>query len=289
MTGLIEPKRMVCESVAYLKETARNPKLLTADVHNNLIFCGNPGTGKTSVAGIYARALAENGARNGVLVNASRQDLIGKFVGHTAARIASKFEEARGGVLFIDEAGFFINRESGGFVSEALKELVRYMETMPDVTVIFAMYKREVEGFLALDEGLRSRISRVVRFEDYTDDELISIAERMCEDRGYRLDDEAHSLIRSHIDSLRDKDDFGNARDIRRLIDNAVTAHAMAPHDDEMSAISPVADPDVISNNDIREGIDMCGSNLSDNKNRHRIGFAMERSANDDKLYRQAI
>ena len=131
MTGLIEPKRMVRESVAYLKETARNPRLLTADVHNNLIFCGNPGTGKTSVAGIYARALAENGARNGVLENASRQDLIGKFVGHTAARIASKFEEARGGVLFIDEAGFFINRESGGFVSEALKELVRYMETMP--------------------------------------------------------------------------------------------------------------------------------------------------------------
>ena len=73
------------------------------------------------------------------------------------------------------------------------------------------------------------------------------------------------------------------------MIDSAVTAHAMALHDDERSAISPVADPDVISNNDIREGIDMCGSNLSDNKNRHRIGFAMEGSANDDKLYRQAI
>lgn len=285
MTGLEEPKRMVLESVAYMKEEARNPKLKEADVHSNLIFCGNPGTGKTTVARLYARALAETGGKNGVLVIASRHDLIGKYVGHTAAKIASKFEEARGGVLFIDEAGFLINRESGGFVGEGIKEIVRYMETMPDVTVVFAMYAREVEDFLALDEGLRSRISRVVRFEDYTDDELISIARRMCQDRGYTLDDAARSLILNYIRVLKDRDDFGNARDIRRLVDNAVKAHALALHGDYRVGLSGVTDPDVISPADIREGINMSGSNFSDKKCLHRIGFVTDASVENSVLY----
>ena len=289
MTGLKEAKRMVREVAAYLKEKARNPKLSEADMHNNMIFQGNPGVGKTTVAELCARAFAEAGGKNGVFVNASRSDLIGKYVGHTAAQIAKEFKEARGGVLFIDEAGFFVNREAGGFVDEGLKELVRYMETMPDVTVIFAMYSREVEDFLALDEGLRSRISRVVKFEDYNDDELIEIAGRMCQDKGYVLDEASYSLITDYISELRDKDDFGNARDIRRLVNNAVLAHAMALHDKEQEKPSCVPDPDVISHSEIAEAIGMSENDIADNKHLHRIGFAMEAADDGDVLWRSAV
>ena len=273
MVGLKNVKEVIAESLAFGKELVRNSKLKSVSKHDHMIFCGNPGTGKTTVAELYAECMAESGLSNGVFVNASREDLIGKYVGQTASKVSLKFKDARGGILFVDEAGFFLNNESGGYLREAVKEFVRYMETMPDVTVIFGMYEKEVEGFLSLDSGLRSRISRVVRFEDYTDDEIIQIADYMCDERGYGLDPQAASIVRKYISDLRKKDDFGNARDVRRLIDNAVRAHCVALHGNMKVGIRTEADPDMISVDDIKAGIIRSQVDINDGNTRRRIGF----------------
>ena len=281
MVGLKNVKEVIAESLAFGKELVRNSKLKSVSKHDHMIFCGNPGTGKTTVAELYAECMAESGLSNGVFVNASREDLIGKYVGQTASKVSLKFKDARGGILFVDEAGFFLNNESGGYLREAVKEFVRYMETMPDVTVIFGMYEKEVEGFLALDSGLRSRISRVVRFEDYTDDEILQIAEYMCDERGYKLDPQAEPVIHRYISGLRDKDDFGNARDVRRLIDNAVRAHCVALHSDAKVGIRVKADPDMISVGDTEAGIVRSRVDNDDGNTRRRIGFIVPETAPD--------
>ncbi len=273
MIGLKNLKRMISEAAALKKEQIRNPKLKCIIMHNSMIFFGDPGTGKTTAAKIYADCMAEGGYSNGVFVYAAREDIIGKYVGHTSPKIAAKFKEARGGVLFVDEAGFFLNKDSGGYVGEALKEFVRYMESMPDVTVIFGLYEREVEGFLALDEGLRSRISQMIRFDSYTNDELYSIAQKMCEDFGYSLDPKCRQYIIKYADELRQNDDFGNARDIRRLVENSIRAHSVALYDDTSLAAGASIRPDIISMSDIKSGIERSRNEASENKARRRIGF----------------
>ncbi len=227
MTGVQAVKDIARETAALVRESLHNHKL--GILHKSMLFLGNPGTGKTTCAGLLADIMAEEGENNAAFVTAGRKDLIGEYVGHTAPKVAQKFEEARGGVLFIDEAGFFLNTEAGGFVTEAMKELVRYMEMYPDVTVIFAMYPEEAKRFLELDEGLASRISRFVSFEDYSNRELGSIAVQMWKEKGYKVDKEAVSLVECYMEQLRRsrKKSFGNAREVRRLTEAAIIAASL--------------------------------------------------------------
>lgn len=172
-----------------------------------------------------AQLLLENGVSNGVFVSCSRKDLIGKYVGHTAAMVAEKFEKARNGILFVDEAGFFLNQGAGEFVYEAIKEFVRFMEQYPDVTVIFAMYEKEVKGFLELDEGLTSRISGMLHFPDYSVQELWQIAVKMAEDKGYILESSrCFDSFARYIINAQKKEGFGNARTVRKLTESAIIA-----------------------------------------------------------------
>lgn len=220
MTGLLEVKQVAEEYQALAGELVRNKNL--KNMHLHLIFSGRPGTGKTTTAQLFAEILAESGIGNAAYVVCTREDLIGKYVGHTAPRVAKKFEEARGGVLFVDEAGFFLNRESGGFIDEAVKEFVRFMEIFPDVTVIFAMYEDEVAEFLGLDEGLSSRISQVVHFADYTTDELWKIAQQMLAAQGYQMAKTCQKYFRDYIEERKKSTDFGNAREARKLMEACV-------------------------------------------------------------------
>ncbi len=228
MTGLKTVKEMASETAALAYEEMYNRSL--ENLHKNMLFMGNPGTGKTTCAKMLADIMAEEGTSNAVFVTAARSDLIGEYVGHTSPKVAAKFEEARGGILFVDEAGFFLNQNSGGYVTEALKEFVRYMELYPDVTVIFAMYPKEAKAFLSLDEGLSSRISRFVMFEDYSIQELCDITEAMLKKSGYSMDEAAKEAVRSYMEQLRrdSKTDFGNAREARRLAESAVVAVSLA-------------------------------------------------------------
>ncbi len=229
MIGMEEVKEAALEFVAMMAEKEVNPEL--GNLRKSMIFLGNPGTGKTTAAELMAEILAETGNSKRQIVTVTRDELIGKYVGHTAPKVRKKFNEARGGVMFVDEAGFFLGRgnDTDRFAAEAIKEFVRYMELYDDVTVIFAMYKNEVEDFLSLDEGLASRISRHVVFDDYSNDELVHIAHYMSEKKGYSLDTKAEGVITDYVDRLREREQnkFGNAREIRKLVEATIMKHAV--------------------------------------------------------------
>lgn len=220
MTGFKDMKNAVGEYVALAMEAVNNDKL--TDTHSNLIFFGNPGTGKTTGAKLFAQILSERGVSSSKFNVCTRKDLIGEYVGHTAPLIAKRFEESRGGVLFVDEAGFFINTQKNDYTHEAMKEFIRYMEIYPDVTVIFAMYEREVKDFLNLDDGLVSRISRMIHFKDYSMDELWCIAKDMCANKGYVLDSACKDMFMKYMDKLMKDINFGNARAVRKLTESCI-------------------------------------------------------------------
>ena len=269
MIGLEDPKNAALELAAMLYEMDLNPEL--GVIRKSMIFEGNPGSGKTTVAELITRVLAETGNARNAFVTVSRSDLIGKYVGHTAPKVEKKFDEARGGVLFVDEAGFFLGGDhTDQFASEAIKEFVRYMELYADVTVIFAMYKNEVEDFLNLDEGLSSRICRRVVFEDYTNEELVKIAHYMAEKQGYKLSPKSNSSITAYIDRLRKrlKNNYGNAREIRKLIETAIKKHAVK---DYLTKAAKKANP-TLSTNDVNEAIASLEKNVEAPK--QTLGFA---------------
>ena len=265
LIGLGNVKRIVDEAEAMFKEQIRNPKLKETGMYSSMIFCGNPGTCKTTVAGLLAKCLGEAGLTSGSFISVSRRDLEGKYLGHTAPKVADAFKRARGGVLFVDEAGFMTQKGSGNvksYTDEIIKEFVRYMELMPDVTVIFAMYEKETEDFLALDSGLRSRISRIVRFADYTDEECEQIAGYMYSRRGYKTQNGCMRLIMEYLNKLRSNEDF--ARDVRKIIEHSIRAHSMNEHDD----------PDMISLEDVKDAILTLMTDPAENtKKMRRIGF----------------
>ncbi len=226
MTGLREAKQSLIEFVATAEESLRNPVL--KDLHGNMIFYGNPGSGKTTFARIASGILTENGVSNGVFVEADRSSLIGKFVGQTAPKIRNAFEEARGGVLFVDEAGFFLQKESDCYIAEAVKEFVRFMENCPDVTVIFAMYEHEYREFLKLDKGLSSRITRYVHFEDYTSGEMEQITLDILSGKGYRITGSGRRRISEYLEANAGR--LANGRGARLFAEAMICEHSMSSY-----------------------------------------------------------
>jgi SpoVK/Ycf46/Vps4 family AAA+-type ATPase len=228
MAGLGNVKTMIHEYAALGQEQMRNSRL--ENICSHMVFSGRPGTGKTECARIIAEIMAEQGQNNGNFVLASRKDIVGKYIGQTAPKVANLFRQARSGVLFVDEAGFFLQDPArGSYNQEAIKEFVRYMETYQDVTVIFALYPHEVEDWMELDAGLSSRISRIVRFEDYTEEELVQIAGYMSGKRGYCMEKAAEAQIAEYIRKRKDtlQENFGNAREIRKLVESAIFARSI--------------------------------------------------------------
>ncbi len=224
MCGLMALKNVINEYIAVMSENQKNPKMCIAS--RNMLFIGDPGTGKTSGAALLSQIASSHGISNGIFNVVARKDIIGSYVGHTAPKVAECFEKSRNGILFVDEAGFFLEKNSGGFVHEALKEFVRFMELYRDVTVIFALYPGQVEDFLSLDAGLASRISRKVIFDDYSDDELVEITVSMLKERGYTISDKTAEKLRPYFSKVRknDKDSFGNARESRKIADTIIRA-----------------------------------------------------------------
>ena len=270
MPGLKEMKDVVLEQTALRKEFKRNLKL--KNNHSHMIFCGNPGTGKTTCARLMAEIMADYGVNNSTFVEATRNDIIGKYVGHTAKKVTDLFERARGGILFVDEAGFFLNTGSGGYVTEAIKEFVRFMENCPDVMVIFAMYEKETEAFLKLDEGLSSRISRMVDFRDYTLSELQDIFQFMVKTNGYRLEKSAMNVFSDYISSKKHDKGFGNARDVRKVFEAIVVKHSVR-------LLNSNAKTETLTTEDVRAGIDSL-KKTARSKKEYGFQYALEGSGN---------
>ena len=189
----------------------------------HMIFSGNPGTAKTTVARLFARIMRENGLLSkGQLVEVGRGDLIAKYVGWTAQNVQSKFKAAKGGVLFIDEAYSLVDDRSGSFGDEAINTIVQEMENhREDVVVIFAGYPDKMEGFLQKNPGLRSRIAFHVPFADYSTDELCEIAKLIGRGKGMSITEDAINKLKVLFDDARTRNDFGNGRYVRNVFEQA--------------------------------------------------------------------
>lgn len=194
-------------------------------LHGNYIFAGNPGTGKSRMARLYAGIMSEMGIGNGRFADASRSDLIGAYQGHTAMKVKEAFDKARGGVLFVDEASFML--DDSNFAKEMVVETVRFMELYPETTVIFATYPEESKRLLECDSGFASRIARIVSFPDYTDEELENILDKMAADYGMEPEAGCGERMKQYITAIRERVDYANAREVRKLLETAIEEYAM--------------------------------------------------------------
>jgi SpoVK/Ycf46/Vps4 family AAA+-type ATPase len=206
-----------------VNEWRRGAGLNVGSVSHHLIFTGAPGTGKTSVARIYGQLLKALGALpHGKFREVARRDLVGQYIGHTAEKTTTLFEDAIGGVLFIDEA-YTLSRSSGtsaDFGQEALDTLVKLMEDHRDqVAVIVAGYTSEMRDFLDANSGLASRFAKTLEFENYSSDELVLIVHRIARADDYVLGPGLDDAIREWFDHAERNQNFGNAREARKLLE----------------------------------------------------------------------
>ena len=196
-----------------------------------MIFRGNPGTGKTTVARIVGRLFKEMGIlQKGHVIEVERADLVGEYIGHTALKTREQLKRAMGGVLFIDEAYSLARGGEKDFGKEAIDTMVKTMEDNKDnLILILAGYKQEMNWFLETNPGLRSRFPIHIDFPDYNTKELLAIAEQILTKRQYKLSEEgknelerllAEKLAKSHEHS-------GNARLVRNLIEKALRQQAV--------------------------------------------------------------
>jgi SpoVK/Ycf46/Vps4 family AAA+-type ATPase len=225
MVGLADAKAVIQKALNYYKMQrlyeSKGIKRDTPAMH--MVFSGNPGTAKTTVARLFARIMKENGLLSkGQLIEVGRGDLVGKYVGWTAQTVQAKFKEAKGGVLFIDEAYSLVDDRDGSYGDEAINTIVQEMENhRSDVVVIFAGYPDKMEGFLDKNPGLRSRIAFHVPFADYSSAELCQIAEMLSKKNGMKLEKEALDKLEGVFEAARSNTDFGNGRYVRNIFEQA--------------------------------------------------------------------
>ena len=225
MVGLKEAKAVIQKALNYYKMRKlceqKGIKSDTPAMH--MVFTGNPGTAKTTVARLFARIMKDNGLLSkGQLVEVGRGDLVAKFVGWTAQTVQAKFKEAVGGVLFIDEAYSLVDDRSGSFGDEAINTIVQEMENhREDVVVIFAGYPDKMEEFMQKNPGLRSRVAFHVPFADYDAHELCEIATLIGKSKGVSLEDEAVEKLSTIFETACRQSDFGNGRYVRNVLEQA--------------------------------------------------------------------
>lgn len=233
LVGLEKVKNKVQDLIVYQKvQKMRREKNLHSSKNTlHLAFTGNPGTGKTTVARIVGRIYKQIGLLSkGHFVEVSRTDLIAGYQGQTALKVKKVIEQAKGGVLFIDEAySITENDKSDSYGRECLTELTKALEDYrEDLVVIVAGYTEPMSKFFESNPGLESRFNTFIEFDDYSPNELDSILHYMCKMNDYILDEKVKEKIHSYFEkktTMKDKN-FANARLVRNLYDNLIMNHA---------------------------------------------------------------
>lgn len=224
MIGLSEIKTVVDQIIDSGKAKKLRSKMgIDTYSHSmHMIFTGNPGSAKTSVARLLAQILKKEGVlESGNYVEVGRSDLIARYVGWTAKTVCEKFREAKDGILFIDEAYSLVDG-SNSFGDEAINTIVQEMENhREDVIVIFAGYPEKMKEFLDKNEGLRSRIAFHLNFPDYKADEIWQILKLMAEKKGFKLDEGVESKCMDIFGEACEHEEFGNGRFARNLLEQA--------------------------------------------------------------------
>jgi len=233
LIGLDDVKHQVRTLVNLTKLAQRRASMgmPVPPMSRHLVFAGPPGTGKTTVARLYGTILTELGVlRSGHLVEVSRADLVAQIVGGTAIKTTETFQQALGGVLFIDEAYTLVSDSRGGgadFGREAVDTLLKLMEDhRDDMVVVVAGYTEEMAGFLASNPGLASRFSRTVEFANYSVPELVAIMESMCARHQYELEDATRKALAVRFERMPRDATFGNGRAARQLFEEMVDRQA---------------------------------------------------------------
>lgn len=206
-------------------------KLPTMDMSYHMVFTGNPGTGKTTVARLVARIYRELGILSeGQLIETDRSRLVAGYVGQTAINVREVVEQAIGGVLFIDEAYALVSPDTtNDYGSEAVDTLVKMMEDhRDDLVVIVAGYREEMEQFLRSNTGLISRFNKFITFEDYSEQQLLEILTVMAEQAGMVVEDTAVKKLELYLASMNEQErrDFGNARGVRNVFERMIVNQA---------------------------------------------------------------
>lgn len=233
LTGLENVKHQVNSLVnlIHVQKMRESQGMKISDVSKHMVFMGNPGTGKTTVARMLAEIYKYLGVlRKGQLVEVDRSGLVRGYVGQTASRVQEVVEEALGGILFIDEAyTLTVKKGEGDFGQEAVDTLLKAMEDhRKDLIVIVAGYTNLMDEFLESNPGLRSRFSNFIHFDDYTADEMMEILRKNLADQEYRLSGEAEEkalqIMRERVSNK--PENFANARDVRNFMEHAISNQA---------------------------------------------------------------
>ena len=228
LVGLEEIKKYVLslEDFYEAQKIREKQGLKTSEVSKHMIFTGNPGTGKTTIARVIAKYLKAIGVlSNGQLVEVTRNDLVGKYMGHTAPQTMQVVKSALGGILFIDEAYSLYRGTNDSFGLEAIDTLVKAMEdNRDDLIVILAGYTKEMKTFLESNSGLASRFPNQIEFPDYTAEELYAITVIQAKSKGYRLHELIEEPLTEYYRQIQANDAMrsGNGRLARNVVEEAI-------------------------------------------------------------------
>lgn len=232
LIGLVPVKRLVRQLTA-MQQVAQHRaragmRAVTPSPH--LVFTGNPGTGKTTVARLVGRLYKELGLLStGHVVEVDRSGLVAGYIGQTALKTREVLDAAKGGVLFIDEAYTLNSDYRNDYGSEAIETILAYMENnRGEIAVVVAGYPQQMEEFLRQNPGLASRFDHTLEFPDFDDQELMAVFEGLVAEHDYELTEESKSATARVVSGWPRHDAFGNAREVRRLFNAVVAEHAAA-------------------------------------------------------------
>lgn len=247
MIGLDGVKQQVHFMINELKIDAlrKSKGLKVSNTSKHLVFKGNPGTGKTTIARLLAKIYKALGIlEKGQLIEVDRGEVVAGYVGQTALKTKEKIDQAMGGILFIDEA-YTLAKGDNDFGQEAIDTLLKAMEDYRDqFIVIVAGYDEPMEKFLQSNPGLRSRFNEYIHFDDYTNEELYFIFALLCEQNDFRMDSIVQETLKEYLTDLCDHkpDNFANGREMRNLFDKTKKYHS-----NRLASLIEISDEDLIT------------------------------------------